>query len=67
MKLNNLEMQKLIIKRSTINNLSDVVNELNLGESMDRILHRIDSNHSYYKNQINIFNYRNIFGNILKP
>ena len=41
---------------NTINNLSDEINELNLGSCMDRLLGRIKSGHAYYKNQIKIFN-----------
>ena len=41
---------------NTINNLSDVVNELNLGESMDRLINRVKKGHAYYKDQISVFN-----------
>ena len=43
---------------NTIKNLSDVVNELNLGESMDRLINRVKKGHAFYKDQISIFNKR---------
>tara|TARA_Y100000768_G_scaffold382923_1_gene364122 strand:+ start:664 stop:1548 length:885 start_codon:yes stop_codon:yes gene_type:complete len=43
---------------NTIKNLSDIVNELNLGESMDRLINRVKKGHAFYKDQISIFNKR---------
>lgn len=51
-----ISIRKEII--NTINNLSDVVNELNLGESMDRLINRVNTGHAFYKNQISVFNQR---------
>ena len=43
---------------NTIKNLSDIVNELNLGESMDRLINRVKKGHAFYKDQISVFNQR---------
>tara|TARA_B100000212_G_scaffold321221_1_gene279625 strand:- start:115 stop:999 length:885 start_codon:yes stop_codon:yes gene_type:complete len=51
-----ISIRKEII--NTINNLSDVVNELNLGESMDRLINRVKTGHAFYKDQISVFNQR---------
>tara|TARA_Y100001970_G_scaffold124890_2_gene154659 strand:+ start:23273 stop:24304 length:1032 start_codon:yes stop_codon:yes gene_type:complete len=50
---------------NTINNLSNEINDLNLGESMDRILHKVKSGHAYYKKQIEIFNKNNSLKDVI--
>ena len=45
---------KEIIK-DTIFALEPEINKLNVGESMDRILDRLNNNHAYYKKQIELF------------
>ena len=50
---------------NTINNLSNEINDLNLGESMDRILYKVKSGHAYYKKQIEIFNKNNSLKDVI--
>ena len=41
--------------KDTILKLEPEVNQLNLGESMDRLLSRISNRDSYYENQLSLY------------
>jgi len=56
---------KEIIK-NTIKALEPEINKLNISDSMDRILNRINEGHSYYKNQLKIYNETGDFMSILR-
>ena len=56
---------KEIIK-NTIFALEPEINYLNLGESMDRILSRVKNNHSYYSNQLALYDKNNDFKSIIQ-
>ena len=56
---------KNIIK-STIKALEPEINNLNIGESMDRIIDRVDNRESYYQEQVNIYNKTNSFTDVIK-
>jgi len=56
---------KSIIK-STIKALEPEINVLNIGESMDRIIDRIDNRDPYYSEQINIYKETNSFVDVIK-
>jgi len=51
---------------STIITLEPEIDSLNLGESIDRVLDRINSHHSYYKEQIKLFEKSKDFTEIIK-
>jgi len=55
---------KEIIK-STISALDPEINSLNLGESMDRIISRIDEDDVYYKKQIDLYNKNKDFNKVI--
>ena len=52
--------------KDTILKLEPEVNQLNLGESMDRLLSRISNRDSYYENQLSLYKNDNTFRSILK-
>ena len=52
--------------KDTILKLEPEVNQLNLGESMDRLLSRISRKDSYYENQLSLHENDNTFRSILK-
>ena len=56
----NEESIKSIIKY-TISALEPEINDLNIGHSMDRILNRIINNHSYYIEQVKLYEKNNNF------
>ena len=53
------------IIKNTIIALDPEINKLNVGESMDRIIARIDSNDMYYKKQIALYNKNKDFTDII--
>ena len=53
------------IIRDTIYALEPEINKLNLCDSMDRILNRIKENHSYYKDQLKLYDTNNNFKDII--
>lgn len=61
----NEEYIKTIIK-NTISALEPEINDLNIGHAMDKLLDRINSDHSYYMDQINLYKKDNSFNNMLK-
>ena len=61
----NEEEIKTIIK-NTISALEPEINDLNIGHAMDKLLDRINNNHSYYIDQINLYNKDSNFNDMLK-
>ena len=61
----NEEDIKSIIK-STISALEPEINDLNVGHAMDKLLDRINSNHSYYNNQIKLYEKDTSFKKLIK-
>ena len=61
---NQIDIKEII--KSTIAALEPEINHLNIGDSMDRLIERINANHSYYKEQINIYNETNDFRELIK-
>ena len=51
--------------KNTINALEPEINKLNLGESMDRLLNRVNAKHAYYKEQINLLKDSSDFSQII--
>ena len=56
---------KTIIK-STIKILEPEINALNIGESIDRILSRMEVKNNYYTDQLNIYKKSNSFVDVIK-
>ena len=54
------------VMKGTIKALEPEINELNVSESMDRIINRIEEDNSYCKEQINIYNKTNSFKEVIK-
>jgi glutamate---cysteine ligase / carboxylate-amine ligase len=50
----------------TINKLSPEIEELKISENMDNILGRLNSNHSYYNEQISVYNKTSDFNELIK-
>ena len=61
----NEEDIKSIIK-NTISALEPEINDLNIGHAMDKLLHRINTNHSYYNDQIQLYEKDDSFKKIIK-
>jgi len=59
-----VDIKKVI--KNTILALEPEVNSLDIGESMDRLINRIDSNDIYYKSQIELFKRNNSFKDVIK-
>ncbi len=51
--------------KNTIFALEPEINNLKISESMDRIISRIDSRHSYYKDQIKLYNKNKSFKDLI--
>ena len=54
-----------VIIKNTISALEPEINKLDLSDSMDRIISRINNHHSYYEEQIKIFSKNNSFDEVI--
>ena len=54
------------IIKSTIENLSPEISSLKIEDSMDRIMNRLSSSHSYYSEQLKIYSETGSFNGIIK-
>ena len=61
---NQIEINEII--KNTILALEPEINALNVGESMDRLINRINSDDTYYKKQIKLYNRNNDFTEVIK-
>ena len=52
--------------KSTISALDPEINDLNLSDSMEHIINRIDNKNSYYKEQIDLYEKNNDFNDVLE-
>ena len=52
--------------KSTITALEPEINDLNLSDSIDHIMNRVDNKNSYYKEQIDLYEKNNDFNDVLQ-
>ena len=51
---------------STIDNLAQAIEQLNLSSNMDRLINRVNTGHAYYKDQISIYNKNKDINDVIK-